>query len=182
MWVLAYGSLLLRAEGAGGGVEVTLHEHRRRWDVAMENTRDLPGYRYFVDPRSGERPDVAVAFVNVCAAPGSAMNAVAFAVTPDELPALDARERNYGRAEVGALVEPALDAPVHVYLGLPEARERYDRAATQGRAVVGRAYHDGVRAGFAALGSEALAAFDRSTDPPEVPLRDLVAVPLPPLL
>lgn len=177
MWVLAYGSLLLRAEGAG--VAVTLHEHRRRWNVAMENTRDLPGYRFFRDARTGERPDVAVAFVDACPVPGEHLNAVAFAVTPGELAALDARERNYARTDVSALVEPALDAPVHAYLGLAEARERYERARERGRAVVGRAYHDGVRAGFAALGSEALAEFGRTTDPPGVPLRDLVAVPLP---
>ena len=179
MWVLAYGSLLLRAGAEGAGVAVTLRGHRRRWNVAMENSRDLPGYRFVRDPRSGERPDVAVAFVNACPAPGDRLNAVAFTVTPDQLPALDARERNYARTDVSALVEPPLDAPVHAYLGLAEARERFDAARECGRAVVARAYHDGVRAGFAALGPEALAAFDRSTDPPEVPLADLVSVPLP---
>jgi cation transport regulator ChaC len=179
VWVLAYGSLLLRAGVDATGVAVTLHEHRRRWNVAMENTRDLPGYRFFRDPRTGERPDVAVAFVNACSAPGGQLNAVAFAVAPDDLPALDARERNYERVDVSALVEPALDAPVHAYLGLPEARERFETAREQGRAVVARAYHDAVRAGFAARGADALAAFERTTDPPGVPLADLVSVPLP---
>ena len=178
MWVLAYGSLLLRAGVEGAGVAVTLHEHRRRWNVAMENTRDLPGYRYFRDSRTGERPSVAVTFVNACAAPGEHLNAVAFAVAPGDLPVLDARERNYMRTDVSALVAPALDAPVHAYLGLPEARERFDVARERGRAVVARAYHDAVRAGFAALGAGALAEFDRTTDPPDVPLADLVSVPL----
>ena len=178
MWVLAYGSLLVRAGVEGAGVAVTLHQHRRRWNVAMENTRDLPGYRFFRDPRTGERPDVAVAFVNACPAPGEHLNAVAFAVVAADLPALDARERNYARTDVSDLVAPALDAPVHAYLGLPEARERFETARERGRAVVGRAYHDGVRAGFAALGPGALDEFDRTTDPPVVPLMDLVAVPL----
>ena len=177
MWVLAYGSLLGRAGEAG--IAVTLHEHRRRWDVAMENTVDLPGYRFFRDPRTGARPDVAVTFVDACPVPGTTLNAVAFAVTPEELPALDARERNYARADVGALVSPALDGPVCAYIGLPASRERYETARAAGRAVVGRAYHDAVRAGFAALGPDALAAFDRTTDPPQVPLRDLESVPLP---
>ena len=177
MWVLAYGSLLERAGEAG--IAVTLHEHRRRWAVAMENTVDLPGYRFFRDPRTGERPDVAVAFVDACPAPGEHLSAVAFAVTPDELPALDARERNYERTEVGALVSPALDGPVFAYVGLAASRERFAAARAAGRAVVGRAYHDAVRAGFAARGPDALAEFDRTTDPPGVPLTDLVSVPLP---
>ena len=177
MWVLAYGSLLGRAGEAG--IAVTLHEHRRRWDVAMENTVDLPGYRFFRDPRTGERPDVAVTFVDVCRVPGETLNAVAFAVTPDDLPALDARERNYARADVGALVSPVLDGPVYAYVGLAASRERFAAARDAGRAVVSRPYHDAVRAGFAGLGADALAEFDRSTDPPRVPLRDLVAVPLP---
>jgi hypothetical protein len=177
VWVLAYGSLLERAGEAG--IEVVLHEHRRRWDVAMENTRDLPGYRFFRDPRTGDRPDVAVAFVNAAPAPGQALNALAFAVTPDELPALDTRERNYERTDVGALVSPVLDGPVFAYLGLPAARERFESARAAGRAVVARGYHDAVRAGFAALGPGALEEFDRTTDPPGVPLIDLVSVPLP---
>jgi hypothetical protein len=176
MWVLAYGSLLVRA--GGHGIPVVLHDHRRRWNVAMDNSRDLPGYRYFRDSATGERPDVAVAFVNAIREPGAHLNAVAFPVT-DDLAALDARERNYERVEVGPLVEPALDARVWAYLGLDASRARFERARERGRAVVSRAYHDAVRAGFAALGPEALDEFDRTTDPPDVPLRDLVAVPLP---
>lgn len=177
MWVLAYGSLL--AQAGRDGIPVILLDHRRRWDVAMENTRDLPGYRFFRDSVTGERPDVAVAFVNAVRRPGAYLNAVAFPATPPEIEALDARERNYERVEISGLVRPRLDAEVWAYRGLPASRDRFDQARSEGRAVVSRAYHDAVRAGFAALGPDALLQFDRTTDPPAVPLRDLVAVPLP---
>jgi len=89
----------------------------------MDNSVDLPGYKYYVDPE-GERPDVKVTFVNIEAAPGESVTGV---VIPfDER--LDLRERNYERREVG----PDLCA----YFGSAEARARFD----EGPAVVSREY------------------------------------------
>ena len=55
--VLAYGSLAV----ATSGTPAVLHGHRRRWGVAMDNAVDLPGYKAYVDPATGERPAVHVA-------------------------------------------------------------------------------------------------------------------------
>jgi hypothetical protein len=59
-----------------------------------------------------------------------------------------------------------------VYAGRDDARARYERAAAAGRAVVSRAYLEGVRAGFAARGL----GFGPE---PDVPVVDLVRVDVP---
>ena len=162
--VFGYGSLLR----AGTGVPCRLAGHRRRLGVAMDNTRTIPGYKYFLDAAGGGRPAVSVAFLDLVAERAPRVDGVAFEVSAQALAALDARERNYRRVEV------ALDGlgTAWAYVGLDAARERYERAAAAGRAVVSRAYLEEVRAGFAAHGL----AFDTA---PEVPVRDLTRVNVP---
>jgi hypothetical protein len=125
----------------------------------MDNSVDLPGYKYYVEP-DGTRPDMKVTFVNLVEA-DDAVNGVVFEGDPD---VLDLRERNYSRCEV----EPGLWA----YIGTPEARARYE----EGPSVVSREYLETVRRGFEALGQ--LARFEQTTDPPRVPVRDLRRVDL----
>src|SRR5215211_2967391 len=122
-FVFGYGSLL---DGATG-VPCHLRGWRRRFGVAMDNRRTIPGYKYFLDARTGARPEVFVAFLDVVPEPGAAVQGIAAEVDPARLEALDDRERNYARVDVAAAV------------------------AAQ-RAVVARAYVDDVRAGFAAHG------------------------------
>ena len=163
--VFGYGSLLDGATGA----PCRLPGWRRRFGVAMDNTRTIPGYKYFLDAGTGARPDVHVAFLDLEPDPSAHVEGVALPLGGADLGALDARERNYRRVEV------ALDGhgPAWVYVGLREARERYERAAVAGRAVVARAYVNDVRAGFAAHGL----GFDTA---PEVPVMDLTRVEVPP--
>jgi hypothetical protein len=123
----------------------------------MDNTRDLPGYKHYVDPASGERPAVMVAFLDLVPDPESAVNGVVFEV--DDLAALDERERNYERREA----RPG----VWAYFGTEAARERFERGPT----VICRDYYEGVRESFDRLGE--LARFESSTDTPSVPIRDL---------
>jgi hypothetical protein len=174
VYLFGYGSL-----AAHGAVPCVLRRHRRRWDVAMDNTRDLPGYKYFVDARTGERPAVFVSFLNLVRSPGDAVNGVVFPAG-ERLPLFDRRERNYARHDVSRDLDEAFDGPVFAYLGLDDARERFATGVRAGTAVISRAYHDKVRSDFAALGAEALARFDATTDAPAVPLRDLRRVDLPP--
>jgi cation transport regulator ChaC len=170
-WVFGYASLVERP----GARLAALPGFRRRWDVAMDNSVDLPGYKYYVDPDTGERPRVFVTFLNLVEASGSGVNGVVFPVSPDELAALDARERNYRRREVTL---PGVEGRAWAYTGSDEARARYQDAVALGAAVVDRSYLDLVRERFGSLGADALILFDQSTDPPSVPVRSLRRVEL----
>ena len=169
-FVFGYGSLVRRRDG----LPCHLLGHRRAWNVAMDNRRTIPGYKYYVDPDTGERPPVRVTFLSLYPAAEGRVNGVAFPVTADELDALDRRERNYDRIDVTRLIDAGLGGTVWTYLGSEAARERF----AAGAAVVTQGYFDAIRADFAAARS--LEAFDRSTDPLTVPLRRLTRVDVPP--
>ncbi len=150
-FVFGYGSLVRRPDG----IPCHLLGHRRAWNVAMDNRRTIPGYKYYVDPDTGERPPVHVTFLNLYPTAEGQVNGIAFPVTAEALDELDRRERNYDRVDVTALIDADLDGTVWTYLGSEAARER-----------------------FAAAGG--LDEFDRSTDPVSVPLRRLTRVDVPP--
>jgi cation transport regulator ChaC len=169
-FVFGYGSLLRHPDG----VPCRLLGHRRAWNVAMDNRRTIPGYKYYVDPDTGERPPVHVTFLNLYPAAEGRVNGIAFPVTAELLDQLDRRERNYRRIDVTRLLDVDLGATVWTYLGSEAARERFEAGA----AVVSQDYFDEIRDGFATAGG--LDEFDRSTDPLTVPLRRLTRVDVPP--
>jgi cation transport regulator ChaC len=170
MFVFGYGSLL----GNPGGTPCLLLGHRRAWNVAMDNRRTIPGYKYYVDPETGERPPVHVTFLNVYPAAEGRVNGIAFPVTAEALDRLDRRERNYVRIDVTRLLDVELGATVWTYVGREEARARFEAGA----AVVAEDYFERIRDDFASAGG--LDEFERSTDPLTVPLRRLRRVDLPP--
>jgi cation transport regulator ChaC len=169
-FVFGYGSLLRLA----GGIPCRLLGHRRAWNVAMDNRRTIPGYKYYLDPETGERPAVHVAFLNIYPAPEGGVNGIAVPVDPEVLDQLDRRERNYDRIDVSALLDVDVGGTVWTYLGSEAARERFEA----GSAVVSQEYFDGIRDDFATAGG--LDEFDRSTDRLTVPLRRLTRVDVPP--
>ena len=173
-FILAYGSL---ARAAGAALPCRLLDHRRGFGVAMDNRRTIPGYKVYLDPLTGEQPPVYVAFLDIRPQPRARVNGLAFGVDPGQLPELDRRERQYERRDVTALVDADLDGTVWAYVGRPEARRRYEAGRADGTTVVAGSYHRGVREGFRALGL--LEAFERTTDPPEVPERELQRIDLP---
>jgi cation transport regulator ChaC len=185
-YVFGYGSLLdllpfppARAPRPEGFV-ADLRGYRRRWNVAMDNSRDLPGYKYYLDPDTGERPDAFVTFLNLEPdAGGGSVNGVLFPVDEEALVGFDSRERNYSRLEVTSRIEAQTNGPIWTYVGSQDARARYEQGKAAGTAVVSRAYADLVRDGYAALGADELAKFEDSTDPPAAPLRTLKRVDLP---
>ena len=170
MFVFGYGSLLRQA----GGIPCRLLGHRRAWNVAMDNRRTLPGYKYFVDPDTGERPPVRVTFLNIYPAADGRVNGIAFPVTAEALDELDRRERNYDRIDVTRRLDADLGGTVWAYLGSEDARQRFEA----GPAVVSQDYFDRIRDDFAGAGG--LDEFERSTDPLTVPLRRLTRIDVPP--
>src|SRR2546429_319229 len=138
-----------KVEGAGthdgrvriaGGSVAELRGFRRGWQVAMDNTRDRPGYKHYVAPETGERPALYVAYLDLVPDPETTVNGVVFALDVEPLKALDSRERNYERHEMTQRMEPAVEGRVWVYLGTGAARERFERGRASGTAVINRPY------------------------------------------
>jgi cation transport regulator ChaC len=147
-------------------VSCILREHRRSWDVAMDNRESIPGYKFYVDPETGERPAVYVAYLSIRPSPGDHVSGFAFAVTDEEVALLDRRERNYERQDVTDHLDTDLGGRVWAYVGSVAGRNRLARARVQGTAVISRRYLERVRDAFD----------DRDDlDPPEdLPLRSLL--------
>ena len=130
----------------------------------MDNRKDLPGYKYYVDPQTGERPAIYVAFLDLAQDASSVTEGVVFPADADRLAQLDARERNYARVEVE--VDPPTGGTTYAYLGTPEARARFEAGRRAKSVFVARAYLD---------------AANHSTTPQPPPIRDLERVDLDPL-
>ena len=167
-YVFGYGSL---ADDARGGFVALLPGAIRRWGVAMDNARDLPGYKWYATP-GGERPQVFVCFLDLELAGGGQVNGICLPVSDAELPALDARERNYTRVDVSAQID--CGAQVWAYVGSAAGRRRFAEGVAAGRAVIAQGYLDTVRAGFEALGGGEWAACAPTVEPGELPVRPLV--------
>ena len=135
-FVFAYGSLLA-FEHAGPCV---LRDHQCGWDVAMDNRVTIPGYKFYVDPDTGERPPVYVTYLAIAPQPGGTVTGAAFAVDAAALAALDRRERNYNRCEVTRLVDADLSGRVWAYVGSAAGRARCAEARAAGAAVVAAEY------------------------------------------
>ena len=134
--VFGYGSL----PAERGGTRCRLRDHRRDWDVAMDNRETIPGYKIYVDPQTGEQPPVHVAYLSIAPAPGECVEGVAFPVTDGQLAALDSRERNYDRHDVTHLIDVELGGRVWAYVGSADGRRRLADARRRGVAVVARGY------------------------------------------
>jgi hypothetical protein len=179
-YVFGYGSLLRGHDGAPppGARACQLRGHRRAWNVAMDNSLSVPGYKYYRDVRDRSRPRVFVTFLNLVPALGGLVNGVAFPVDPARLAELDARERNYERREIGASLSEAFDGRVWTYIGSAAAEDRFRRGLGERRAVIDKRYLDGVRAGFARLTAGSLSEFDASTDQHDCTVVELERVDL----
>jgi cation transport regulator ChaC len=132
--VFGYGSL----PAEEGGIPCRLRDHRRGWDVAMDNREVVPGYKVYVDPDSGERPPVHVAYLSITPERGEHVDGYAFPVNDEELAELDERERNYDRRDVSEHCE--VEGRVWAYVGSAAGRRRLDDGRRRGTAVVSRGY------------------------------------------
>jgi hypothetical protein len=177
-FVFGYGSLVAELpfvpsrELRDEGFVADLPGFARGWGVAMDNRRDLPGYKYYTAP-DGSRPPVFVSFLDVAPAPGAAaVNGLCLPVDDDRLAPLDRRERNYSRLDVSDRIE-ARGARVWVYMGTPAARERLRGARRQGLAVIDATYLSAVESAFAALGANELELCRPSLAPGDLPIMEL---------
>jgi hypothetical protein len=174
-FIFGYASLV--ATPAVG--RAVLRGHRRVWGVAMDNAVEVPGYKVYALP-NGTRPALAVAFLDLEETGGVSVDGVLLAVDAASLDALDARERQYERVDVTALIDPAPAGTVWTYIGRAPGRARVaaGRAGTAAVAIQ-RSYLALVEAAFVALGDDALARYRASTEAPPFPVLDLTRIDLP---
>lgn len=182
-FVFGYGSLTARARLAPtrelkeSGFVADVAGLRRIWGVAMDNRRDLPGYKYYTDS-AGRRPDVFVAYLDLVSAapapsePAPKVNGLCLPVDDATLEVLDRRERNYERTDVSDRVD-AGGARVWAYIGMAAARERLHAGRRAGTAVIDAGYVRTVEAGFAVLGDDELRAVRASLAPGDLPVVEL---------
>jgi cation transport regulator ChaC len=185
-YVFAYGSLVGPGDGPGGEglapeqLEPALVQgYRRTWNVAMDNSRSIPGYKQYLDPATGESPHGFVVFLNIVADDGARVNGALVEVSARQLVALDRRERNYERIEVSGQLVSAVAGTVWTYVGCAEAIARFERGQRGNRAMINRSYLEAVKRGFSALGEEAAAQFEALTDPPPCPVVALRRIRVP---
>ena len=182
-YVFAYGSVAVgpapsvTRRRSPGGFVADLRGYARWWGVAMDNRRDLPGYKYYTE-EAGRRPDVFVAFLDVAPTPAAATNGVCLPVDERRLEILDRRERNYVRVDVTDRISGD-GARVWTYVGSRDGRERLRRGLEAGTAVVHDAYLRDVADAFAALGPDEYRACRRSLCPGALPVRSLTRHDLP---
>jgi cation transport regulator ChaC len=192
-YVFGYASLVAEPESLGGRspFQGRLRGYRRHWGAAMNNWEGGEEAKHFLDRETGERPRIRVAYLDIEPSVGSAVNGVAIPVDEDRLSAFDAREINYERIDVTGAFEPTVPLAaddlhlaeaarcVYTYVSLDTARERCREGAAEENIFASRDYAAGVRLAFEQLGPEALAEYERTTDPLPFPERDLQVV-LPP--
>jgi cation transport regulator ChaC len=100
-YVFGYGSLMkdwLTAEY----LLANLTGYRRDWHATMDNTRNIAGYKYYVDSTGSRELIPYVSFLNVSSRASTAgtVTGVLKQVCAFELRGLDERERNYARIDV----------------------------------------------------------------------------------
>jgi len=181
-YVFGYASLVALPEpletesGEHAPMPGRLHGYRRFWGAAMNNWEGGEDAKHWLDRETGERPRIRVAYLDLREEPGAAVNGVALRVDAERLAALDARELNYERVDVSPAFDGPVSGRVFAYIGLDAARERCRQGAADGNIYVSRDYTAGVRLAFERHGTDALAEYERTTDPLPFPERDLQVV------
>lgn len=155
-----------------------LRDFRRCWNVAMDNSVDLPNYKYYIDPASGKRQSHYITFLNIYPAPGQAINGIVIRVSRQELLEIDSRERNYSRQDVSRFASLQASDQVWAYRGTSTAEARYQHGLACHRSVVARAYYDQINLSIRKLGPGFARQYQESTDQPNVPIINLRRVDL----
>ncbi len=175
-FVFGYGSLVAEHEGCD---VARLRGWRRTWGVAMDNARDLPGYKSYRLRADGSRPAVFVAYLDIEPDPTGAVTGRCLPVKARDLRGLDDRERNYDRIDVTDALEGSPPGRVWIYRGSAAGRARLREGLAAGRAVVSREYLDGVLAGVAAIAADEIAEVERSPAGAGLAVLDLERVTIP---
>ncbi len=167
-YVFGYGSLLspesaARTLGrpviAGRSDIVLLDGYRRVWGYAT-------AVRFHEDPPCTVTPAV---FLDLRPEPAATCNGLLIAVSSDELALLDRRERGYSRLDVTGAIAGGAPGTVYAYRATDGFRSE-DHGTAQ--VVISERYLRSVERALSHWGPDVRATFDRTTKPPQFPLRD----------
>jgi hypothetical protein len=178
-YVFGYGSLvefvepLVRGGHVFPAVPGRLCGYRRGWGAAMNNWEAGEEEKHFLDPGSGLKPRIRVAYLDIEEQAGSTVNGLAIPADAARLAELDRREINYSRIDVSAAFRPAISHPVFTYVGSDAARRRRRLETPDAPIHVSRQYVSRIRRAFTALGPDGLAEYERTTEPLRFRERDL---------
>lgn len=184
-YIFGYGSLvsknsterfLGRGIGAGDFYLCKLAGFKRKWNVAMDNSLDIPGYKVYLDAFTKQRPKIFVVFLNIVPEAHCQVNGILLKVTEKELELFDKRERNYNRILINDKLDIRLEGSCWTFVGKKENEERYKLAELAGTAFIDKSYYNMVDAAFKSWGQDFYSQFVESTCPPSVPFRDLEIV------
>ena len=150
-----------------------LNNFRRCWNVAMDNSLDLPDYKYYCDRLTGNRLPGFVTFLNIYSSESDAIAGILFSVTNAELQNLDRRERNYYRIDITAKIDANINGTAWTYVGLNEACKRYQTGLEQKNGMICGDYFNLVYDAYSLLGDRFLVHYTATTDKPIVPIVDL---------
>lgn len=176
-FIFGYGSLVDRRHLNGlarktseFGYVATLRGFRRTWGVAMDNSQDIPGYKFY-EHHDGQRALGHVAFLDIEQYPNAGVNGVCLPVTPATANQLCTRERNYELIEVTKSVTPSAPAgcKVFAFVGRCDSRARASAARESGELLVQREYVDHVEAQFEGLGESEMSHYRASTESARAP-------------
>ncbi|GAA3336246.1 hypothetical protein GCM10020358_07650 [Amorphoplanes nipponensis] len=130
-----------------------LHDYRRAWSVATDNMVHEQEVAYF-DPRTGDRPELQVLFLNAESHTGASIDGVILPIGLERIRELDERERNYLRVDVTGMVDVARVArecqvdKIWLYVGRRRATLAASTGISAGTAVIWRDYLDRVTTAF----------------------------------
>lgn len=182
-WVFGYGSLvdLMSLKKTLEKNQICSQEYIycslkgfvREWNVAMDNTKKIQGYKYYKNSK-GEIPPVGVTFLNLSKTKSDhAVNGILFRVNKKELERLTERERNYEPIEIDADLDIKPPAKkIIVFIASRDGRDRFDHFKTNGKAVISEEYRDQVEDAFKNTGlhNNYYNGYVNSTISPEIPV------------
>lgn len=145
----------------------------RCWNVAMDNRIDLPNYKYYIHRETGNRIDGFVTFLNISPYQNKTITGILFRVGDRELNNLDRRERNYQRIDVTNMIDIPIQGKAWTYIGLEQAKKRYQVGLEQKKAIIAQNYLNSVRDAYLSLGSHAFTNYIATTEQPTIPLLNL---------
>ena len=144
----------------------TLQGYRRIWNVAMDNSCSIPGYKRYSDVNNPSiYPEIYVCFLNIQKSLTQSITGVIAQVSPEEMTRLRTRERNYTTFEVtDSMLEPPVDGRVFTFIGSKPARQRFEQGIRNNTAVISAEYEHRVEQAFRQRGPDAHRNYLETTD------------------